>query len=61
MVKNLRIRRKMVEYNISQDELGKLLNPQIGQHEVSIMLKRELSRSEQDKIIKAIEEARDVR
>lgn len=61
MVKNLRIRRKMVERDISQEELGKMFDPQIGQHEVSIMLKRELSKSEQDEIIKTIEEAQDVR
>lgn len=61
MVKNLRIRRKMVERNISQEELGKMFDPQIKQHEVSIMLKRELSKSEQDEIIKTIEEAQDVR
>lgn len=55
MVKNLKIRRKMMETNLSQGELGKLLG--MTQQEVSIMLKRELSAKEQADIIKSIEEA----
>ena len=59
MVKNLKIRRKMVEMNMSQGELGGLLG--MTQQGVSIMLKRELSNKEQADIIKIIEEAENVR
>ena len=56
MVKNLRIRKKMYELNISQATLGTLFG--MTQQEVSIMLKRELAKKEQDEIIKAMEEYR---
>lgn len=59
MVKNLKIRRKMMEVDMSQGELGGLLG--MTQQEVSIMLKRELSTKEQADIIKTIEEARNER
>lgn len=59
MVKNLKIRRKMMDLKMSQGELGGLLG--MTQQEVSIMLKRELSNKEQADIIKTIEEAENVR
>lgn len=59
MVKNLKIRRKMMEVDMSQGDLGGLLG--MTQQEVSIMLKRELSTKEQADIIKTIEEARNER
>lgn len=54
--KNVRIRRVMAENGITQSELAKIL--MISDSEMCVVLKRELAKSEQDKIIEAIKEAR---
>lgn len=54
--KNVRIRRVMAENGITQSELAKIL--QISDSEMCVVLKRELAKMEQDKIIEAIKEAR---
>lgn len=53
MVKNLRIRRKMAELNVSQAKLGKMLG--MTQPEISALLRMELAKKEQDGIIKKME------
>lgn len=54
--KNVRIRRVMAENGITQSELAKIL--MISDSEMCVVLKRELAKIEQDKIIEAIKEAR---
>lgn len=54
--KNVRIRRVMAEKGITQSELAKIL--MISDSEMCVVLKRELAKIEQDKIIEAIKEAR---
>ena len=51
-MKNQRIRVLMMKTGITQVELGKILG--VSEGETSVMLKRELARSEQDSIIEAI-------
>ena len=53
-MKNERIKELMFKNMISQGELSEILG--IAQSEVSIVLKYELADSEQDRIIKAIED-----
>ena len=55
MAKNLRIRRAMLEADMSQRELGKLMG--LKDPYISKILKYELAKSEQDAIIKIIKEA----
>ena len=50
--KNKRIRKAMAEYGLDQTRLEMVLGT--NDTEVSVMLKRELAKSEQDDIIKAI-------
>lgn len=54
--KNLRVRKVMAEHGIDQRKLARILG--ITETEMSVVLKRELARIEQDKIIEAIREAR---
>lgn len=52
--KNTRVRKAMAEAGIDQRRLSGILN--VSENEMSIVLKRELARAEQDKIIQAIRE-----
>ena len=52
--KNTRVRKAMAEAGIDQRKLSGILN--ISENEMSIVLKRELARSEQDELIRAIRE-----
>lgn len=52
--KNLRVRREMAAAGIDQRKLSGLMN--ITEMECSIMLKRELAKTEQDELIRIIKE-----
>lgn len=52
--KNTRVRKAMAEAGIDQRKLSAILK--ISENEMSIVLKRELARSEQDELIRAIRE-----
>lgn len=52
--KNLRVRKVMAEHGFDQRKLARILH--ITETEMSVVLKRELAKSEQDEIIKAIKE-----
>ena len=52
--KNTRVRKAMAEAGIDQRKLSGILN--ISENEMSIVLKRELAKTEQDELIRAIRE-----
>lgn len=52
--KNLRVRKVMAEHGIDQRKLARILG--ITEQEMSIALKRELAKAEQDEFIRAIKE-----
>ena len=52
--KNTRVRKAMAEAGIDQRKLSAILK--ISENEMSIVLKRELARAEQDELIRAIRE-----
>lgn len=52
--KNTRVRKAMAEAGIDQRKLSAILK--ISENEVSIVLKRELAKAEQDELIRAIRE-----
>lgn len=54
--KNVRVRKEMAANGIDQRKLARILH--ITETEMSVVLKRELARSEQDEIIRAIREAK---
>ncbi len=54
--KNLRVRKEMAANGIDQRKLARILH--ITETEMSVVLKRELAKVEQDKIIEAIKEAK---
>lgn len=54
--KNVRVRRTMAEAGVNQSELARIL--QISNAEMCVVLKYELAKAEQDKMIEAIKEAR---
>lgn len=52
--KNVRVRKEMISNGVNQTILSKLMH--ISEMECSVMLKRELAKSEQDEIIRTIRE-----
>lgn len=54
--KNLRVRREMAAAGIDQRKLSNLMH--ITEMECSVMLKRELAKTEQDELIRIIKEYR---
>ena len=54
--KNVRVRKEMAANGIDQRKLARILH--ITETEMSVVLKRELARSEQDEIIRAIRKAK---
>lgn len=53
-IKNVRIRRELATYGMTQGDLAKVLN--LSQPFVSMLLKYELAKNEQDEIIRKIRE-----
>lgn len=53
--KNIRVRKEMAAYGIDQRKLARMLH--ITETEMSVVLKRELAKSEQDEMIRVIRES----
>ena len=54
-MKNARIRKAMIDTGITQTDLANIMGTPVT--EISVMLKRELAKAEQDKIIAMIKES----